>query len=159
MTMPELRRWFAFLSARLRHVRIICGDWRRVVTRGACITLSCDANRPAGVFLDPPYAVGERDAGLYTHDDVDGSLPATVRAWCAENGDNPLMRIALAGYTGEGHEELEALGWESVDWFKKGFLSGGYGNQGANGHQQRRERLWFSPRCLGVVDPRQGRLF
>ena len=159
MTMPELRRWFAFLSARLRHVRIICGDWRRAVTRSACITLSCDADRPAGVFLDPPYAVGERDTGLYAHDDTDGSLPAAVRAWCAENGGNPLMRIALAGYSGEGHEELEALGWECVEWFKSGFLTGGMGNQGANGHQQKRERLWFSPHCLGVVDPRQGRLF
>ena len=35
MTMPELRRWFQFLSARLRHVRILNGDWKRAVTGGA----------------------------------------------------------------------------------------------------------------------------
>jgi hypothetical protein len=39
MTMPELRRWFQFLSARLRHVRILNGDWRRAVTGGASLTL------------------------------------------------------------------------------------------------------------------------
>lgn len=31
LVMPKLRAWFAALSARLRHVRIVHGDWQRVV--------------------------------------------------------------------------------------------------------------------------------
>jgi hypothetical protein len=148
MTMPEIRRWFGFLSARLRHVRIICGDWSRLVTRAASITLSCDKKNPCGVFLDPPYAVKERTSGLYTHDD-DGNLPVAVREWCKRHGDDPLYRIALAGFEGEGHEELESLGWTCEEWYKSGFIKGGYGNQNSeNGNQQHRERLWFSPHCL-----------
>ena len=164
MTMPELRAWFSFLSARLRHVRIICGDWHRAVTRSAAITLSCDERTPAGIFLDPPYAAGERDPDLYSHDDTDGSLPAEVRRWCAEHGDDPRMRIALAGFAGEGHEALEDLGWTCETWFTSGFLAGGMGNTGKpdeNGetHQQARERIWFSPHCIGVQPERQIGLF
>jgi len=154
VTMSELRAWFAFLSARLRHVRILCGDWKRAVTRAAAITLSCSAETPAGIFLDPPYAEDERDADLYAHDAA--GLASEVRAWCAAHGADPRMRIALAGFAGEGHEELEALGWTAEEWFTRGFLTGGYGNQGENGHQQKRERVWFSPHCLGA---KQGALF
>jgi site-specific DNA-adenine methylase len=38
-------------TARLRRVRVCCGDWTRVLGRSAteCIGVT-------GVFLDPPYA-------------------------------------------------------------------------------------------------------
>ncbi len=161
MTMPEVRRWFAFLSARLRHVRILNGDWKRALTGGASKTLSVRIGDGfTGIFLDPPYAVGERDADLYTHDAA--GVAEEVRAWCVANGSDPKLRIVLAGYAGEGHEELERLGWRCVSWFSKGFLKGGMGVQSEDGHQQDRERLWCSPACLGgekAVAPRQGSLF
>ena len=150
MTMPEVRRWFQFLSARLRHVRIVNGDWRRIVTGGALQTLKVrqgrgGGNDVAGIFFDPPYANGERAAGLYAHDD--GDVAADVRAWCAANGDNPRYRIVLKGFAGEGHEALEPLGWRCVSWFTEGYLRGGY--RGADDeHQMHRERLWLSPHCL-----------
>ena len=154
MTMPEIRRWFGWLSARLRHVRIICGDWKRAVTRSAAITLSCDAATPAGIFLDPPYAAAAgRDANLYATDSL--TVADDVRAWCLEHGDDPLRRIVLAGFAGEGHEALVAAGWREVEWYAAGFLTGGYGQQGASGHQQAKERLWLSPHCLGAEGPRQ----
>jgi hypothetical protein len=158
MTMPELATWFRFLAARLRHVRIICGDWSRSVTRSASLTLSCDEMHPCGVFLDPPYgAAAGRDMGLYTEDS--GDVAHEVRAWCMEHGDDPRYRIALAGFEGEGHETLEAGGWTCEEWYARGYLTGGYGNSNPHGDQQHRERIWFSPHCLRPEDAAQIGLF
>jgi hypothetical protein len=139
MTMPELRSWLGFLSARLRHVRLVCGDWHRLVTHSASVTLSCDERHPAGVLLDPPYSHEERDTGLYSEDHPD--IAAQCRAWCLEHGGDPLLRIVLCGYAGEGHEELESHGWTVEQWYRKGFLTGGYGQMGDAGDQQHRERI------------------
>ena len=153
VTMPEVRRWFGWLSARLRHVRVLHGDFRRCLTGGASLTLSVRQGGHCGVFLDPPYSVAgaDRDDGLYA---VEGTSDA-AREWCLEHGDNPRYRIVLAGFEGE-HDAIVAAGWREVEWFASGFLSGGMGNTGQGG-QQKRERLWLSPHCLG--DSRQASLF
>ena len=147
VTMPELRRWFGALSARLRHVRICCGDYKRVLTPSASITLSCDKRNPCGVFIDPPYADSAgRDMGLYSKDS--GDVAHEARAWAIKNGNNPLYRIVFAGYKGEHGVTFADAGWREIEWFTNGFLTGGYGNQGDDGHQQDREQLWASPHCL-----------
>jgi len=146
MTMPKLREWFALLSARLRHVRIVNGDWHRVCTHGALYTLSVGKQGAAGVFLDPPYANAVRSAGLYALDS--GDVAVECRAWCLEHGTDPDLRVVLAGYDTE-HPELVEAGWREYEWFKGGFLTGGMGNVAGSGkHQQHRERLWASPGCL-----------
>ena len=73
---------------------------------------------------------------------------ATTSGWvctaCA-HGDDPQLRIALCGYTGE--HALPAT-WECLEWKAKG----GYGSQG-NGTgraNSARERVWFSPHCEKV---------
>ena len=149
-TMPELTRWFQYLSARLRHVRIVNGDWRRVVTSGALFTLQARQEKGVcGVFLDPPYASATgRAMGLYTEDN--GTVADDVRQWCVDNGDNPKLRIVLSGFDSE-HPELEVRGWRVVEWFKSGWLKGGMAQQSANGHSQGRERLWLSPHCRAPV--------
>ena len=161
MTMPELRRWLRFLAARLRHVRILCGSWERMVTTGALQPIVVRQGGHAGVFLDPPYAHDVRDDKIYTHDTEDVSH--AVREWCRANGDNPRYRIVLAGFDGEAHAELEALGWTAVEWYRAGYLRGGMANQGADGTKQHRERLWLSPHCIRprveVEVPRQPSLF
>jgi DNA adenine methylase len=148
MTMPELRRWFQFLSARLRHVRIINGDWQRVCTGGALKILTVRQDKgSAGIFLDPPYGTGAgRSSDLYSSDDLD--VAAAVADWCLANGSDKDYRIVLAGFSGEGHERLEAAGWTTKEWFKSGFLKGGMAQQGAMGTNQNKERLWLSPHCL-----------
>jgi hypothetical protein len=185
MVMPELRAWFRFLSARLRHVRILNGDWTRACTGGATLTLSCRQGLgPCGVFLDPPYSTAAgRSDGLYACEDLD--VAGAVRDWCLERGDDDRYRIVLAGFEGEGHEVLVEHGWREVEWFTgKMFLAGGMGNQrgrrgegkdvaqwgedepdedngnggGRVGNQQKRERLWLSPHCLRPVEPAQGSL-
>ena len=147
MTMPELLRWFAWLSARLRHVRIVNGDWSRVCTSGAAKTLPVRQGKGfAGIFLDPPYANAERESHLYDKGCDDGDVTQAVRAWCLKNGDDPKYRIVLAGFDTE-HVALEGAGWRVHEWFKDGFLSGGMGQVGGK-HQQHRERVWASPHCL-----------
>lgn len=146
LTMPETLNWMRFLSARLRHVRIINGSWERVCTSGVLKTLSVrQKSGVAGVFLDPPYDNDVRTEGLYAHDS--GHVATDAREWCKVNGSDPMYRIVLAGYDTE-HTELESLGWRVVEWFKPGFLKGGMGNQSDKGSSQRRERLWISPHCI-----------
>jgi hypothetical protein len=141
--------WFGRLRDRLRTVRVCCGDWLRVcdspsVTTRLGIT---------GIFLDPPYAktkadgTANRSGDLYANDkaqDVD-RLVKDVRAYCLERGSDPMMRIVLAGYEGEGHEVLESHGWDVIAWK----ASGGYGNRSDTGKENAaRERLWISPHCV-----------
>ena len=132
--------WFTSIADRMRDVRVACGDWSRVL--GPAVL---DAGGGmTGVFLDPPYAAKER-AEVYA---CDNDVAGDVRKWCADNGDNPTMRIVLAGYDGE-HNELEALGWKVKAWKARG----GYGSQGDKRGRDnaKRERLWLSPHCMGVA--------
>ena len=146
LTMPELREWFRRLSARLRHVRIVNGDWTRVTSRAATNTIACNTDTPAGVFLDPPYASTAGRAELYAHDDFEVAHQAAE--W-AIGAANPTLRIVFAGYDGEHGRRFTDNGWTEVEWFTDGYLTGGYGNQNTErGHQQARERLWLSPHCI-----------
>ena len=129
---------FEDLTARLRRVRVCCGDWLRVL--GPTPTYQ---NGLTGVMLDPPYAdTADRDASLYREDSL--SVAHDVREWAIENGDNPMMRIALCGYEGE---HVMPPDWECVPWKAKG----GYGGQSQehDNPNAKRERIWFSPHCLG----------
>jgi DNA adenine methylase len=125
---------FDDLAARLRDVRIACGDWSRVVTPSVTWRHGMTA-----VLLDPPYDDGEH-AIRYSGG---GSVTAAVRAWAMENGDRADMRIALCGY--EGEHDMPAS-WQCVPWKAQG----GYGSQGDGRGRENatRERVWFSPHCL-----------
>lgn len=102
-----------------------------------------------GVFLDPPYSDEVGQTRVYATDAPD--IAHDVRKWCVENGDNPHLRIALCGYAGEGHEELEGLGWTAHRWRAHGGYGGGRDGKGeANRH---RETVWFSPYCLDNRTP------
>jgi len=137
-----LIEYFNTLSERLRFVRVCCGDWSRVVTKGAL-----DYGKSVGIFLDPPYKQDLRDGGLY-NEDAD-NLSAQVRKWCIENSNNPRYRIALCGYEGE-HNELEELGWKKVE----GKAIRAYGNSknknSPNAENRYKERIWFNPNCINL---------
>lgn len=139
-----IHEWFAALAARLRRVRVACGDWSRVVTDSVTIR-----HGVTGVFLDPPYGDEVEQTRVYATDAP--KLAKDVRRWCAERGNDPRLRIALCGYAGEGHEELEPLGWTAHRWRTPGGYGGGRGGTGdANRH---RESIWFSPHCLSERAP------
>lgn len=133
---------FDRLAERLRHVRVVCGDWTRVLGRS---TLGIDTGHgmtPCGILLDPPYAHSAgRDKRIYREDPADVST--AVRAWALANGDHPALRIALCGWEGE-HEMPSS--WRCVAWRAA--------NAWANAE---RERIWFSPHCLPIHG--QGQLF
>ena len=139
----DIREWFAALSARLRRVRVVCGDWARV-----CGGDWQDHKWPTvGMFFDPPYGVTDRDAALYHHDST--TVAADVMAWCVERGARGNYRIALAGY--DEYEALASHGWRKETWS----AGGGYANSArkgeSRGHDNRhRETLWFSPACETV---------
>lgn len=129
-----LTAWFRDLQTAMDGARVCCGDWSRIMSLG-----TMTRNGTAAVLLDPPYSLTD---AVYAHDS--STVAGDVRAWCKANGDNQRLRIALCGHDTE-HNELEAIGWTVETWDK----AGGY--QGADD----RERIWFSPACLGGHDSTQ----
>jgi site-specific DNA-adenine methylase len=127
------------LAWRLRRVRVCCGDWTRVVTMGAI-----NYGVTVGIFLDPPYAGEVRTENLYSTDDHD--VAVEVREWAITHGNDPRLRIILAGYEDE-HEALMPTTWRRIAYSASqayGSSSGG----GVNGANRHKERLWLSPFCL-----------
>jgi DNA adenine methylase len=133
----DLRAYLGALSARLRRVRVACGDWSRVCTDSVTWRHGL-----TGVFLDPPYAEGEQQ---YAAGGTGTTLSADVRAWAIEAGKRRDMRVVLAGLEGEH----DMPGWRCVPWKARG----GYGSQRDDGtvnENRHRERLWLSPHCEGA---------
>ena len=137
--------WMQALAERLRFVRVCCGDFIRVLT--PAVTTS---HGLTGVFLDPPYDLRLRASRIYAREDAgslahEDTVAQRAAAWARENGDNPLLRIALAGLEGE-HDMPD-------DWFMLSWeTGGGYGNQAPDGRGRKNaslERIWFSPHCIG----------
>jgi hypothetical protein len=133
--------YFRALAARLRRVRVCCGDWSRVVTNGALAY-----GRTVGVFLDPPYLGDVRCRDLYRVDDHTVSIE--VRNWALAHGDDPRLRIVLAGYWQE-HAAAMPPTWRAHrysarrSYGTRASVGSGKGND-ANRHN---ECLWFSSAC------------
>ena len=134
---------FARNAARLRWVKVLAGDWQRVLTPAA---VSLYDNTTVGIYsvgvlLDPPYDEGVGYA-------AGGGVSAAVWAWAVEHGADTRMRIAVCGYE-DGRDVPD--GWATVEWDTGSSAHGaGYGNHadGAGRANARRERIWFSPGCL-----------
>lgn len=127
------------IADRLGSVRVCCGDWSRVC--GPSVTFK---HGLTGVFLDPPYAdTAARTKDLYATDSQ--SVAHAVREWAIENGSNPKMRIALAGYDGE---HVMPKDWQVFRWK----TPGGFESQSKTKHpdamNRNRECVWFSPHCI-----------
>lgn len=137
---PPCSEWFGILQARLRRVRVACGDWKRVL--GPSVLgkgKNVGGRRPCAVFLDPPYKHEMRDSGLYSEDEV--GVSGQVCQWALEHGNDPDIRIALCGYEGE-HKMPDD--WTVYQW--KG--SRGYSSE--KNSNRNLERIWFSPHCLPI---------
>lgn len=134
----DLLAWFHALSARLRHVRVVCGEWDRILSDSVC----WNYKGTKGVFLDPPYP--GTDNSFYHADDA--SVWHAAQAWAIRHGDRPDARICLAGLD---DQEMPST-WRRVTWQR----NGGYGNQsdGAGRANAARECLWFSPGCGAIED-------
>lgn len=146
MRLGGLRDALRALSDRLRHVRMVCGDWTRVTSPSVTWKIGL-----TGMILDPPYFTN-RDKSLYAVEDPalrgrdNDAVPLStkVREWAIANGDNPKLRIALFGYDDEHGPHMPPT-WDCVSWS----ANGGYSNQSHKGNDNRhQERIWFSPHCL-----------
>lgn len=133
-----IAEWFSALQERLRRVRIVCGDWKRVLGRS-----STELIGTTGIFLDPPYHAEVRDPSLYGVESADVST--AVREWAIKHGRNKRLRIAVCGYEGE-HEFPSD--WQCVSWK----AAGGYAAAAGNTENSARERIWFSPHCERAHD-------
>ena len=125
------------LSDRIRDVRVCCGDWKRVVTRGA-MTHGYDTG-DVGVFLDPPYSHDTgRDKTIYTHE-----MPNTdaIADWCKAYEHQ--IKIVLCGYEGE----YDLPGWEIEAWSAGRVYGNAKSINSANSENRKKERIWFSPLC------------
>lgn len=138
------------LAERLRNVRVCAGDWSRVVTMGAL-----HFGATVGVFLDPPYSGEVRCSGIYRAEDY--TVSAAVREWCLANGDDPRLRIVLAGYTDE-HDTLLPDTWRRHHW-KAGAAYQRAAGGGQNAENRHKECLWLSPHCLRPAASPQQTLF
>ena len=130
-----IRDWLLKLGARLRDVRVTCGDWQRVLTDSVTTRHGL-----TGVFLDPPYTKGAMD---YAAGGVGGALATEVREWCRANGDNKKLRIVLCGHAGE-HDELLSRGWNTRKWKARK----GYAITSDAVENSASETLWVSPACV-----------
>lgn len=134
-----LRGYMRGLAYRLHRVRVCCGDWSRVT--GPSVT---HRHGPTGVFLDPPYAdTAGRDKNIYTIDCL--RVAHVVREWAIAEGENPLMRIVLAGYEGE-HDMPPS--WRVHAWKTRGGMANLSDDETRGKENRGKERLWFSPHCL-----------
>lgn len=133
----NLFAYFYQLSARLRDVRIVCGDWERVLSPRITTAFGT-----CGVFLDPPYP-GTHTA-FYEHGGTDAWHAA--QAWAIEHGDDPAFRIALCGMDDQTMPDT----WMPYRWKR----AGGYGSQGDGAGRENagREMIWFSPGCGQIAD-------
>lgn len=143
------------LAQRLRHVKVTCGDWKRIVGSDSCLYPSRQKNfaNITGVFLDPPYFEGKQQ---YAAGGTGSSIAEEVFSWCTEHQEEPFLKIALCGY--EGHYDLEPHGWECFSWE----TNGGYGrtsggsvkdSDSAAHANANREVIWFSPSCAKKKGP------
>ena len=134
----NLYAYFEALQARLRRVRVCCGQWDRILGPSPTTKIGV-----TGVFLDPPYATEDRD-DLYNHDSRE--VAKDVEAWCIAHGEDRDLRIALCGYDTD-YPNLPPT-WDCIAWK----ANGGYANQERERTRGKenafRERLWFSPFCL-----------
>lgn len=141
-----IRDWMQALHARMKDVRVCCGDWARTVKDSVTTRHGL-----TGLFLDPPYTKGAMD---YAAGGVGTDLPMQVQAWCAANGQDPQLRIVLCGHAGE-HDALLQHGWHTRTWTARK----GYALTDEAVQNSKDETLWCSPHCVPLLETGNYSLF
>jgi site-specific DNA-adenine methylase len=142
----DIKKWLTELQKRMKKVRVCNGDWSRVVTppvtyKNKSLTKK---NGIVGVFLDPPYPFEDREKDLYR---VETDVFQDVCKWAVDNGNNPIMRIAVCGLDG-GYEFPSD--WEVFHWKTRGGYSSLSKKENRGKENSKKETIWFSPHCLKI---------
>jgi DNA adenine methylase len=125
------------LAARLRRVRVCCGDWKRVLTPSVTTYVGT-----CGVFLDPPYAHDLRER-CYSEDHDISATSARGRSSTATTR-LPDRALRLRG---------RARDAGVVGVRRRGRRTAATADR-ARRREPDRERIWFSPYCqrVGLFD-------
>ncbi len=140
-----IAEWFNLLYARLRDVRVTCGDWQRVLKDSVTTRHGL-----TGIFFDPPYDKGAMDYGA---GGMGQGISSAVREWCSANGGNSKLRIVLCGHAGE-HDALLDHGWLTHQWAARK----GYAMTDEAIENSASETVWASPNCVHLIAS-QGDMF
>jgi len=143
----DILEWFKKLQERTRRVRVCCGDWSKVIS--PAVTYKNKGLSPGnitGILLDPPYDLDGRVKKIYQEDK---DIFAQVCQWAIENGENPLLRIALCGYDGDHGIPKN---WQTYSWQTNGGMSNQAVGESRGKDNKTKECIWFSPHCLSVKD-------
>lgn len=141
----DVQEWFKILQARLKKVRVCCGDWSRVVTPSVTYkNKSLTKKGMVGVFLDPPYLVENREDKLYR---IETDVFYDVCKWAIDNSAHSKMRIAVCGYEGDFEFPED---WEVFNWKTGGGFSSFAKEEERGKENSKKETIWFSPSCLKV---------
>ena len=146
----RLLPWILWLHHRLRRVIVLCGDWTSCVTP-TYLVHNDERQRPAAVFLDPPYKTAKQMKSKYGIADAEADDVATAAyQWAVRQADDPRFRIAFCCH--EGDFPLPD-GWTAqTDEFK--------GIRRADRRAANRDCVMFSPACFPQGHgPEQGGLF
>ena len=137
--------WFEALAARLRRVRVACGDFERVLS-DSVLHLGASRSGVAGVLLDPPYPAGFDQSGCYagSSEHAQDVFARAIR-WASDNGNRECVRIVVCGYEGLW---TPPDGWTVRSWAN----TAGYRREKG----QRQEVLWCSPHCAQPVEAQPG---
>ena len=133
-TGDRLCEWMSALADRLSGVVVLNRDWKSAVTPTLLQHTRTAPKPPVGVFLDPPYLLGERSE-IYD-DDTSDDPARDAYQWALEHGET--YRIAYAAH--EGDFEIPD-GWD--------VLTRTFG--GINDPervQAKRDLVMFSPACV-----------
>lgn len=139
--------WFILISKRLARTHVLNLPWDHIC-RSDSITGNFH-NQSIGVYLDPPYKTGQRQANLYAQDNGDEVADAAWQ-WAKMRGADPNWRIVVSALEGDYTDIPD--GWRVEYW--RG--SGGPGGGGQKG--KAREMILISPHCVGLR-PRQSTMF
>lgn len=134
------------------HVRIVCGDYRRLFRRTVLLMCRGMVER-VGLFIDPPYGVDRYADEVGADQEAEpfsrAVLASELRALVGELGS--AVTIVLAGFAGDYSEE-DLPGWSSETW------GGSAGHYHAAGRPQ--EVLWYvNPYRPQVAEDTQGSLW
>lgn len=126
---------------RMQRVQIECSDWRDVLERYS--------GQGWLAYCDPPYVMGSRKAGGYTHELKDSDHVALITTLLDYDG-----AVVLSGYNSQLYAPLRDAGWDMLTVDVSCYAAGrtrasglqGVGN--AKAKQQRTECIWRNPEAM-----------
>lgn len=144
ITPSVLRELFRQIRIRFENISCICEDIRELLEskNKGIVKGGGSYPRPLFVFIDPPYLRGKKYT-YYTEE----KLNDWIQAWAIQHGDDPDIKIIVAGYTTDYWIPWPD-DWQTIFWD----AGTSYANTAKDTEKAYaglgQECLWVSPSCL-----------